>query len=178
MKEADFASLKKRTLDSFINALEAEKGSTEIPEPPQTFEIPGFISESDLPEWEQKISRAAKSGIRFFRAGGIHALTLLKNIPEAQLTGVFPLSVTNSQCAALLKENGFVSAAFSPELPPKTIPELLSRSPLPLYRTSAPVPLLVSRTKLAPEGIWQERSGTKLRLDFDPEEKLWKLWHK
>ncbi|MBE6385276.1 MAG: hypothetical protein E7048_06400 [Lentisphaerae bacterium] len=178
LKEADFASLKKRALDSFINALETEKGSPEIPEPQAAFEIPGFISESDLPEWEQKIARAAKSGVRFFRAGGIHALTLLKNIPEAQLTGVFPLSVTNSQCAALLKENGFISAAFSPELPPKTIPELLSRSPLPLYRTTAPVPLLVSRTKLAPEGIWQERSGTKLLLAFDSEEKLWKLWKK
>ena len=145
--------------------------------PEDEFEIPGFISESDLPLWEKKIADALKKGCRHFKAGGFHALTLLKKHSDFTLSSTFPISVTNSQCAALLKESGFTAAAVSPELPEKVLPDLLSRSPLSLYR-SAPVPLLASRAKLAPEGIWKERSGHELLLEFDPEEKLWKLWKK
>ena len=66
----------------------------------------------------------------------------------------------------------------APELPEKTFPALLRHSSLPLFHDKAPVPLLVSRTVLKPEGFWKERSGMKLLLDFDPQEKLWKLWKK
>ena len=67
---------------------------------------------------------------------------------------------------------------MSPEVPEKTLPELLNHAPLPLYHAKEPVPLLVSRTKLFPEGEWRERTGIELRLAFDKQEKLWKLWKK
>ena len=165
-------------LDLFKKELEKVSEKGELISCEEGFEIPGFIAEKDLPEWEKRIAKAYREGVRTFRAGSLHALTLLKNYPDVRLSGFFPLSVTNSQCAALLKENRFSSAALSPEVPEKTLTELLRRSELPLYRDGAPVPLLVSRAEMAPAGIWQERSGIELLLKFDPSEKLWKLWKK
>ena len=105
-------------------------------------------------------------------------MELLKNAPGITLESAFPLSVTNSRCAALLKAKGFSAGALSPEVPEQTLPLLLSRTLLDLYRPKEDVPLLVSRAELKPEGIWHERSGTALRVAFDPVEKLWKLWKK
>ena len=177
LKEYDPDSEKKALFEKFSASL-TESGSQKdiIPEPPCDFEIPGFISESDLPLWEKKIASQLAKGCCHFKAGGFHALELLKHVSEKHLTAAFPISVTNSQCAALLHESGFSAAALSPELPEQTLPLLLKRSELPLFKSSAPVPLLVSRAKLAPEGKWVERSGTQLRLAFDEKEKLWKLW--
>ena len=173
----DMEEIKDKAYARFKEAYGIQQGTPEIPAP-EGFEIPAFISETDLPEWEKKIAQAVRSGTVSFRCGSLHALSLLENYENLSLSGIFPLSVTNSQCAALLKEKGFSSAAISPELPEKTFPELLQHSPLPLFHDKAPVPLLVSRTVLKPEGLWKERSGMKLLLDFDPQEKLWKLWKK
>ena len=176
----DFDAVKQASFDLFKQDFQNVPGDTAplISPPEPLFEIPGFICEDELPAWQKKIDRAVKEGVTLFHTGGLHALTLLKAHPHVRLTGRFPLSVTNSQCAMLLKENGFSSAALSPEVPEKTLQELLAHSRLPLYRDPAPVPLLVSRAETAPEGIWKERSGMELLLRFDPREKLWKLWKK
>lgn len=179
LKGYDPDNEKKALFEKFSAAL-AENGSKKemIPEPPYDLEIPGFISESDLPLWEKKISAAFAGGCRHFKAGGFHALELLKDLPDVTLTAAFPISVTNSQCAELLRESGFSAAALSPELPEQTLPRLLEHSVLPLFKSADPVPLLVSRAKLAPEGEWVERSGVQLFLAFDDKEKIWKLWKK
>ena len=176
----DFEELKQASLTGFQNDFRKNPllPRTLVSPPDPGFTIPGFIGEEDLPVWKKKIDRAVREGITLFRAGGFHALTLLKDHPHVRLTGAFPLSVTNSQCAQLLKENRFSGAAISPEVPEKTLQELLTHTPLPLHRDPAPVPLLVSRAETAPEGIWKERSGMELLLRFDPDEKLWKLWKK
>ena len=146
-----------------------------LPELTGAFEIPGFIAEEDLPFWKKKIDSAARQGVRAFRIGGFHALKLLEGVPgPVVIAGVFPLSVTNSRCAALFRELGFACAALSPELPERSAALLRERSVLPLF-ADAPPPLLVSRAVISPEGVWRDRSGVELRLDFDPAEKLWKL---
>ena len=180
LKNFDLDGEKKALLAKFRNDLEKfpEESSPLLEDAPCDLEIPGFISETDLPLWEKKIADALKSGKSRFKAGGFHAIELLKKSSGITLASSFPISVTNSQCAALLKELHFTSGALSPELPEKTLPLLLKRSPLPLFKANAPVPLLVSRARLAPEGKWLERSGVELRLDFDKNEKLWKLWKK
>lgn len=174
----DVEKEKTAALENFKKEHEALSEKGELISPEAGFEIPGFIAEKDLPEWEKRIAGAYREGVRTFRAGSLHALALLKNYPDVRLSGFFPLSVTNSQCAALLKENRFSSAALSPEVPEKTLTELLRRSSLPLYRDLAPVPLLVSRAEMGPAGVWQEHSGMELLLKFDTAEKLWKLWKK
>jgi hypothetical protein len=173
----DVEEMKNKACTRFKEALAALQGTQEAVVP-EGFEIPAFISETDLPLWENKIAEAVRSGTTSFRCGSLHALSLLEKYTNLSLAGIFPLSITNSQCAALLKEQGFSSAAVSPELPEKTFPALLEHSPLPLFHDKSPVPLLVSRTVLKPEGLWKERSGMKLLLAFDSEEKLWKLWKK
>ena len=145
-----------------------------LPDLTGAFGIPGFIAEEELPVWKKKIDSARKQGVRTFRIGGFHALKLLEGVPEPIIAGVFPLSVTNSRCAALFRELGFACAALSPELPERSAALLRERSALPLF-TDAPPPLLVSRAVISPEGVWRDRSGAGLRLDFDPVEKLWKL---
>ena len=178
LQQYDPEAGKKVEFEKFTDSLQSTNAASAlIEEPEDEIEIPGFISESDLPLWEKKISDAFENGCRRFKAGGLHALTLLKKYSDFTLSSTFPISVTNSQCAALLKESGFTAGAISPEVPEKVLPELLKRSSLPLF-PSAPVPLLASRTRLSPEGIWKERSGHELRLEFDPVEKLWKLWKK
>lgn len=176
LKNFDPDAEKEKLLKAFTDSLAPEDlPGALLSESEDVFEIPGFISETDLPEWEKKIAQELKKGRRKFRAGGFHALELLKNAPGITLESAFPLSVTNSRCAALLKEKGFSAGALSPEVPEQTLPLLLSRTLLDLYRPKEDVPLLVSRAKLKPEGIWHERSGTALRVAFDPVEKLWKL---
>jgi putative protease len=179
LKNYDPDGEKKRLFAEFSASLnEKKENGSLVPEVENSFEIPGFISESDLPLWEKKVADALKQGVRRFKAGGFHALELLKNAPQITLTSAFPISVTNSQCAALLKELNFSAGAISPEVPEKTLSQLLSRSPLGLFKPAEKVPLLVSRAKIAPSGIWKERTGAELRLDFDDREKLWKLWKK
>ena len=179
LKDYDPNGEKKKLFAEFSAALKEKQEKADlVSEPENVFEIPGFISESDLPLWEKKIADALSKGVTHFTVCAFHALELLKNAPGITLTGQFPISVTNSQCAALLKALNFSSAALSPEVPEKTLPQLLEHAPLPLFKAKAPVPLLVSRAKLAPEGDWQERSGAVLHLSFDRNEKLWKLWKK
>ena len=145
-----------------------------LPDLAGAFEIPAFIAEEDLPFWKRKIDSALRQGVRVFRIGGFHALKLLEGAPKCVIAGVFPLSVTNSRCAALFRELGFACAALSPELPERSAALLRERSDLPLF-PDVPPPLLVSRAVISPEGVWHDRSGVELRLGFDPVEKLWKL---
>ena len=152
----------------------APGGPGPLPDLTDAFEIPGFIAEEELPLWKRKIDAACRQKVRTFRIGGFHALKLLEGVPGPVIAGVFPLSVTNSRCAALFRELGFACAALSPELPERSAALLRERSDLPLF-SDAPPPLLVSRAVISPPGVWRDRSGVELRLDFDPAEKLWKL---
>lgn len=178
LKSFDAEETAREQLKAFLADRPTAENVVPASEEPCDLEIPGFISESDLPLWKKKIADALRQGAKVFRVGGFHGIELLKDHPGVTLTSAFPLSVTNSQCAALLKEENISGAALSPEVPEKTLPELLNHAPLPLYHAREPVPLLVSRTKLFPEGEWRERTGIGLRLAFDKQEKLWKLWKK
>ena len=173
LKTVDVKQAAKEAIRAFAASL-APSLSGPLPELTGAFEIPAFIAEAELPLWKRKIDAACKRGVRTFRIGGFHALKLLEGVPEPVIAGVFPLSVTNSQCAALFRKLGFSCAALSPELPERSTALLRERSVLPLF-PDAPPPLLVSRAVISPEGVWRDRSGVELRLDFDPVEKLWKL---
>lgn len=173
----DPGSETRRTTENFINSrsvnCETPQGSPEF-----EFEIPGFIAESDLPRWQKAVADAIAEGKKIFRAGGFHALKMLQKFPGITVKTAFPLSVTNSQCAALLAELEVSAAAISPEVPEKSLEQLRKCSILPLYHDPVKVPLLVSRAELLPAGVWRDRSGSELLLKFDNVENLWKLYKK
>ena len=173
LNAADLGKKVRDSVAAFAASLKPETPGAP-PDLEGAFRIPGFIAEADLDLWKKKIASAAARGEKRFLIGGFHALKLLEGLPGAVIAGVFPLSVTNSRCAALFRDLGFSCAALSPELPERSAALLKERSALPLFRDALP-PLLVSRAEITPAGVWRDRSGTELSLGFDPEEKLWKL---
>ena len=126
--------------------------------------IPAFLPEGELPKWRERISQAYDAGIRRFRIGGIHGLELLRPFAGVEIIAEFPLPVTNSLAALLLREKGVCAAEPFAELDRRSLSALRTASPLPLLRCSGPVPLLVTRAVL-PAGEWRDERGRRYRVE-------------
>lgn len=126
--------------------------------------IPAFLPEGELPKWRERISQAYDAGIRRFRIGGIHGLELLRPFAGVEIIAEFPLPVTNSLAALLLREEGVCAAEPFAELDRRSLSALRTASPLPLLRCSGPVPLLVTRAVL-PAGEWRDERGRRYRVE-------------
>ena len=126
--------------------------------------IPAFLPEGELPKWRERISQAYDAGVRRFRIGGIHGLELLRPFAGVEIIAEFPLPVTNSLAALLLREEGVCAAEPFAELDRRSLSALRTASPLPLLRCSGPVPLLVTRAVL-PAGEWRDERGRRYRVE-------------
>ncbi len=126
--------------------------------------IPAFLPEGELPKWRERISQAYDAGIRRFRIGGIHGLELLRPFAGVEIIAEFPLPVTNSLAALLLREERVCAAEPFAELDRRSLSALRTASPLPLLRCSGPVPLLVTRAVL-PAGEWRDERGRRYRVE-------------
>lgn len=126
--------------------------------------IPAFLPEGELPKWRERISQAYDAGIRRFRIGGIHGLELLRPFAGVEIIAEFPLPVTNSLAALLLREEGVCAAEPFAELDHRSLSALRTASPLPLLRCSGAVPLLVTRAVL-PAGEWRDERGRRYRVE-------------
>ena len=162
---------------------DAATKTTAIPSIPaeNTFIIPGFIPETELVLWQEKISAAIASGCRNFTIGHWHGFELLKNRENIVISTAFPLPVTNSRAASLLYSLGVSAAGAAPELKSQEIADAAIHSPLALTPALGNIPLLVTRIPLKP-GRWSDRDGntytvtqnhqiSKLFTDDHPEKK-------
>ena len=126
--------------------------------------IPAFLPEGELPKWRERISQAYDTGVRRFRIGGIHGLELLRPFAGVEIIAEFPLPVTNSLAALLLREEGVCAAEPFAELDRRSLSALRTASPLPLLRCPGQVPLLVTRAVL-PAGEWRDERGRRYRVE-------------
>lgn len=131
--------------------------------------IPAFLPEGELPKWRERIQLAYDAGGRRFRIGGIHGLELLRPFAGIEIIAEFPLPVTNSLAAQLLREEGVCAAEPFAELDRQSLAALRTASPLPLSRCAGPVPLLVTRAVLPARGEWRDERGRRYRVAPDPE---------
>ena len=139
---------------------DAATKTTVIPSIPaeNTFIIPGFIPETELGVWQEKISAAIASGCRNFTIGHWHGFELLKNRENIVIATAFPLPVTNSRAASLLHSLGVSAAEAAPELKSQEIADAAAHSPLAITAPQGNIPLLVTRIPLKP-GRWSDRNG-------------------
>lgn len=136
------------------------------------FVIPAFLPEGELAAWRKRIVQAYDSGVRRFRIGGIHALELLRPFPEVEVIARFPLPVTSSLAAQLLRGEGVTAAEAFAELDRESLAALKARSPLPILRCTGPVPLLATRLELSAKGMWRDERGRRFRVERSSEEEL------
>jgi len=140
--------------------------------------IPGFLPEAEWERWREKVREAWQKGVRIYRLGGIHALSLVRDLPEKErfLLAVPPWATANSIAAALLTELGVNAAEAHPELPEAALTALQKHSPLPILPCSGPTPLLTTRMVLPVEGVLSDRQGRRFRLERERGTGLTNLW--
>ena len=168
-----------RALLAFARDSRMESPAPQFPElSGKSLAIPGFLAEADLPHWRERVQEAWQKGVRIFRLGGIHALALVRELPETEriLIAVPPWPVANAQAAGLLKELGVTAAEAHPELPEEAFAALQTRSSLPVRPCSRPTPLLVTRMRIPVEGVITDRQGRNFRLERERATGLTKLW--
>ncbi len=129
-----------------------------------SFVIPPFVSETELPALRNAVREAYRSGVRDFTVTHWHGFALLQDLPEIKLHTAFPFPVTNSRAAALAAGLGAISAEYAPETPPETVEMMQKNSPLFLRRHPEKYPLLVTRLPLLP-GAWLD--GEKRRFTVE-----------
>ncbi|MBE6369756.1 MAG: U32 family peptidase [Lentisphaerae bacterium] len=147
--------------------------------PEQAMLISGFIAEGDLPRWYEKLKRAKAAGQKHFAVGGLHGIMLLKEVfgslEKLYINAVYPLAVSNSAAARLLKQ--FQLDALEPwvELPQDEVEKLQAHSPLPLTEPPPDRELLVTRLPLKFKRLL-DKNGSAYRVVFDPAEKLTRIY--
>lgn len=132
--------------------------------PENSFFIPPFVCETDLPRLRNSLRQAYRNGTRDATVSHWHGFALLKEFPEMKIHTAFPFPVVNSCAAELAAELGAVSAEYAPETPPETLAGLQKASPLPLHPVAGQYPLLVTRLPLIP-GQWRDRDDHIFRVE-------------
>ncbi|MDD3886596.1 MAG: DUF3656 domain-containing protein [Victivallaceae bacterium] len=154
-------------------AMTAAKAAAPVPAGAEC-QMCAFVPEGGLPAERERVKQAYESGIRRFRVNSLHGFDLLREFPGAVAVTEFPLPVANSMAAAELADLGATAAGFDPELDEPARAALREHSPVPLIEPGEP-PLLVTRIAL-PSGRWSDRRGNIYTVDFDPVEKLYRLF--
>ena len=142
-------SKEKNALENYLNRAAASVCPAEIAAPQNAFVIPAFVAENDIAKVKKELDGYLKSGKRQVIVEAFHGFEMLKNAPaDTEIYVRFPLPVTNSFAADLMKELG--AAAFAPEveLDKETRQKLYGLTELPHFCDDTPTPLLVTRTAL------------------------------
>lgn len=142
---------------------------------PDAFSVPGFTPEGELAALRRKLREMYDAGIRVFRAGALHGLELLRELPgDIRIAAGFPLPVCNSRAAQELKRCGVRAVEPFAELDRAALEAFRAKSPLPFDGPERrEIPLLVTRLRLAEEG-WSDERGKRFRVKR--EEGLSKLY--
>lgn len=128
------------------------------------FQVPAFLPEGELAKTAAAIREAYRRGVRRFRIGGLHAFELLRGLEDLEIETEFPLPVSNSLAAELLRDLGVCRVEAEPELDAAALAEFCGRSPLPVTERARETPLLVTRLPL-PAGEWRDGRGNRFRVE-------------
>ena len=88
----------------------------------------------------------------------------MRGLKDLEIETEFPLPVSNSLAAELLRDLGVCRVEAEPELDAAALAEFCGRSPLPVTERARETPLLVTRLPL-PAGEWRDGSGNRFRVE-------------
>ena len=163
LAKTDFFPEHPRKMEAFYQETHAPLQPPALPEKPeQSFLIPAFTGENELPKLKENILAAYQNGIRDFTVTSWHGFMLLKGLANCRIHAAYPFHISNSFAVKLAAENGAVTAAVTPECDAENFAALQKNSIIPLFEAEPDPPLLASRLPLAP-GVW-EHSGKKFRI--------------
>ena len=128
--------------------------------------LPDFCSQKDLPRLEKAIDRAVEKGVKKFRVTSLYQLRILKKYKGLELTGSFPLPVTNSWAAEEMGRFGLNRVQGWIELEEKSLKQFVKNSPLPveIYRSGRPA-LLSTRAVIPALGEINDSRGKTFRVE-------------
>ncbi|MDC7224794.1 MAG: U32 family peptidase [Spirochaetales bacterium] len=122
--------------------------------------LPDFCSQKELPRLKKAIENAIKKGVKKFRITSLYQLRLLESCKGLELSGSYPLPVTNSWAAEELSQWGLDRTQGWIELEEKSLKQFLKASPLPveIYRSGRPA-LLSTRAVIPALGEINDSRG-------------------
>ena len=170
-----FKHLEKQ-LDLFLQRRTPQTASPEVELPQDAFTIPAFIPENRLSAAAAELKKYFDSGKRAVAVSGFHGFDMLKNAPDdVKIYTVFPLPVTNSLAADVVKKLNAKAFEAEPELDEDSLGELLKNTGLPHFEVNSELPLLVSRAELD-RNRRHDGSGNTLVVKKDAVEGTCKLY--
>ncbi|MDD3153634.1 MAG: U32 family peptidase [Victivallaceae bacterium] len=131
-----------------------------VPQEKEFFPTASFVPEGELAAEEQRLSDAYSGGVRKFAVRNLGALESLRNYPDVTILTRFPVPVTNSFAAELLREWKVCAVEAEPELSLAAEEALREHSPVAVLKRDRHPVLLATRLPIACKKLSDGRSRT------------------